>query len=208
MIVREGVRPLAVIGVAAAVAHVTVGVWATVALGVLMALALALYWERRPPLPSEPKSVLSPVRGTVLDVAPTRDPWLERDALRIRIGLDAPGIVPVRAPIEGKVMEFYTARGVLGEEQRACRDNESPDCYVSWIRSDEDEDVVYALSSRWPLSRARFRQSPGERVGHGKHSGFVYFASVADVLLPAASLARIAPGDEVMAGADVLAQLR
>ena len=59
-----------------------------------------------------------------------------------------------------------------------------------------------------PLSRARFRQSPGERVGHGKHSGFVYFASLVDVLLPAQSQARVEPGQRVQAGTHGLAELR
>lgn len=166
-----------------------------------------IYRERRPPLPSEPKVILAPVRGRVIEVAPDRDPWLERDVMRVRIAVTWPGIVPLRGPIEGKVMELFTACGMLGGEQRPCRMHESPDCYVSWIRTDEGEDVVYAISSRWPLSRARFEQSPGERVGHGKRSGFFYFATVVDVLVPTSCQMRTEVGAQLVSGVGFLAQL-
>jgi len=175
-------------------------------LGVLLYMGW-LYWERHPPLPSEPKVVLAPVRGQVLEVAEDRDPWLDRDVMRVRIGVSFPGIVPLRGPIEGKIMELFTACGMLGRNQRACRMHESPDCYASWVRTDEGEDVVYVISSRWPLSRARFEQSPGERVGHGKRSGFFYFATVVDVLVPADCQARSEVGQQVAAGVGFLAQL-
>ena len=201
-------RPIGIVAVAALLAHIAFGWWGSLASLALLGVTFALFWERRPPLPSEPKLVLSPVRGRVIEVHPDRDGWLDRDVLRIRIAVALPGIVPIRAPVEGKVMEFYTACGVFGEDQRSCRVDESPDCYVSWIRTDEDEDVVYGVSSRWPVSRARFWQSPGERVGHGKYSGFVYFASVVDVLLPPQSLPRVNAGQHVDAGAHGLAELR
>ena len=47
-----------------------------------------------------------------------------------------------------------------------------------WVQTDEGEDIVFAISSHFPVSRARFDQAPGERVGQGARSGFIYFASV------------------------------
>ena len=116
---------------------------------------LVIYWERRPPVPANPKGVLSPVSGRVTQVVEETDPFLERNVLRIRVTVRFPGIVPLRSPTEGKVMDLYARRGVFGGNQRACSADESPDCYGQWIRTDEGEEVIFALSSRSPVSRAR-----------------------------------------------------
>jgi phosphatidylserine decarboxylase len=207
MILKEGAAPVAIAAIAAGVAHLAVGPAASLPLLGAVGYLTWLYWERRPPMPGEPKAVLSPVRGAVVEIAEDRDPWLDRDVLRIRIRVPFPGIVPIRAPIEGKVMELYTAHGMLGRAQRPCAPGESPDCYAAWLRTDEGEDLICDVSSGWSVSRARLAHPPGERVGHGKLWGFVYFASVVDVLAPAGSVARTRAGDRVEAGASALAQL-
>jgi phosphatidylserine decarboxylase len=207
VILKEGALPLVLTATASAVVWAGYGVLAASPLLTLIVAMGWLYWERRPPLPSEPKTIVAPVRGRVVAVGPERDPWLDREALRVRIRVALPGIVPLRGPIEGKIMDLFTARGMFGSQLRACTGSESPDCYASWIRTDEGEDVVYAISSAWPVSRARFEQSPGERVGHGKRSGFVYFATVVDVLVPNNARARIAVGEAAVAGVSLLAQM-
>ncbi len=207
MILREGLVPLAATAVAVLVVGGKVG-WlpALPLLGVLAGVAW-IYWEHRPPVPADPRGLLSPIAGRVVSVGADRDPFLDRAVLRIRVRAALPGIVPLRSPTEGKVMDLFTRRGALGEPQRACAPNESPDCYGQWLRTDEGEDVVYVVSSHWPVSRARFDQAPGERVGQGDRSGFIYFASVADVLVPDGSRAAVEAGDRVAAGESVLARL-
>jgi phosphatidylserine decarboxylase len=207
MILREGVIPISATGFLAAVVHGALGAFAALPLWLALVWFTWLYWEWRPPLPSDPNAILSPVDGRVLAVGEARDPWLERDALRITIATAFPGVLPLRSPTEGKVMDLYTRRGVFGEAQHECAPGESPDCYGQWVRTDEGDDVAYALSSRFALSRARFDIAPGERVGQGARSGFIYFASVSDVLAPHGSTARVSVGDRVDAGESVLAHL-
>lgn len=207
MILREGHAPILVIGVAGAVITGAASPLAAIPAWLLLLWLLVIYWERRPPVPANPRGVLSPVSGRVTYIGEEPDPYLEREALRIRVDLRFPGIVPVRSPTEGKVMDLYARRGVFGEDQRPCTEDESPDCYGQWIRTDEDEDIVFVLSSRAPVSRARFDQAPGERVGQGSRTGFFYLASFADVLVPAPSTVEVTVGDRVDAGESVLAQL-
>ncbi|MFT5172469.1 MAG: hypothetical protein ACI8W7_000633 [Gammaproteobacteria bacterium] len=207
MILREGFIPLSVTTALAVVVAGTVGVPASVPLWMVLAWLLRVYWEHRPVLPAQPKGVLSPIHGRVIGVDSYLDSWLQRSAMRIRIGIPFPGIVPLRCPIEAKVMDLYTRIGTFGTTQRACTADESPDCYGQWLQTDEGEDVVFVISSNLPLSRARFDQAPGERVGQGARSGFFYFASVVDILLPADSSVMVAVDDAVDAGESVLAQL-
>ena len=60
--------------------------------------------------------------------------------LRIRVEMPFPGIVPMRSPTEGKVMDLYARRGVMGKPQRPCSVDESPDCYGQWMQTDEGQD--------------------------------------------------------------------
>ena len=207
MILREGLLPLAVTTAVAILVTSIVGVLESLVLWVFLVWLVRVYWEHRPLLPSQPMAVLSPVHGRVLSVDAYRDTWLERQALRIGIAVSFPGIVPLRSPVEAKVMDWYTRIGVFGTTQRPCAPDESPDCYAQWLQTDEGDDVVFAISSRFPLSRARFDHAPGERVGQGARSGFFYFASVVDILIPDSSSASVVVGDPVEAGESVLARL-
>jgi len=207
VILREGVAPIGVAVVASLVASGVAGWLAAAPLWVIAVWLCWLYWEHRPPVPADPLGVLAPVAGRVTFVGEALDPWLQRPALRVRVRLPFPGVVPLRSPSEGRIVDIYARRGVFGAEQRACAPDESPDCYGQWLRTDEGDDVVYVLSSHWPLSRARFDHGPGERCGQGARSGFFYFASVADVLLPAGSSPEVAVGDRVDAGETVLGRL-
>lgn len=205
MILREGIVPLLATTAAALLVTGTAGWRYALPLWLLLAWLARVYSARRPPVPAEPLGVLAPVTGRVLQVVEQDDPWLERTALRVSLRVGFPGIVPMRSPTEGTVRDTYTRRGVFGAEQRPCAGDESPDCYAQWVQTDEGEDVIFALSSHFPLSRARFDHAPGERMGQGELCGFFYGASVADVLMPRGSQIAVSPGDRVLAGESVLA---
>lgn len=207
MILREGIVPLALMLAAALLVGAAAGWLAALPLWLVLGWLTWVYWARRPRVPAEPRGVLAPVSGRVLCVVEEDDPWLERTALRVSIRIGFPGIVPLHCPIEGTVQDIYVRHGVFGGEQRACNASESPDCYGQWLQTDEGEDVIYAVSSHLPLSRARFEYAPGERVGQGERCGFFYGASVADVLMPRGSESGLSPGDRVHAGETILAML-
>ena len=67
--------------------------------------------------------------------------------------------------------------------------------------------MAYTMVSSRSHSRLKLDQAPGERVARSRRSGFVYFASGVDVLLPANSRAEVQVGQEVRAGAGVIATL-
>ena len=119
MILREGHLPLLVAGVAAALVSNVVGWLSALPLWLLLAWLTWIYWEHRPPVPADPRGVLSPVAGRVTLVGEADDPILERRAQRVRIEEAFPGEMPLRSPTEGKVMDLYARRGVFGAEQRA-----------------------------------------------------------------------------------------
>jgi len=180
----------------------------------LTALALAvcallvwLYASPRRRKPAAALGMLCPVDGCVTRVEPFRDPWLERDALRIGIALTPPGVTVLYSATEGTIKHLWTKHGAFGEDRLKRSLDASPDCYALQVQTDEEDDVVLAVSSRWPVSRCRFDHSPGERVGQGIRFGFFYFASAVDLLAPPGSVPLVAVGDRVRAVSTVLAKL-
>jgi phosphatidylserine decarboxylase len=207
VILREGVAALGVAATAALLVSAAYGWLAGLPLWLLLAWLTRVYWAHQPAVPAEPRGVLAPVAGRVLAIVEQDDPWLQRKALRVSIRVAFPGILSLHSPTEGEVRDIYARHGVFGGVQRPCRDHESPDCYGQWLQTDEGDDVIYAVSSHFPVSRARFDHAPGERVGQGERCGFFYGASVADVLIPAGSDVAVRVGDRVQPGESVLALL-
>lgn len=208
MIAREGIAVVVVtVAVASALIYLEHLYAAAIALG-LGAVLIWVYWAPRRRPPAEPLGLLSPVDGRVARIEPFEDSWLERSALRISIEVPPPWITVFFSPIEGKVQRFWTDRGTFGERRLERSLRASPDCYAVQVKSDEGDNILMAVSSRWPLSRCRFDRSPGERIGQGGRFGFVYFVTSFELLAPADATPAIEVGQRVRAISSVLAKLR
>ena len=207
MIAREGLVPISVAFVAAAaVANVAGTLW-SLPLWALGAYLLYLFRETVPAIPNLPLAVLSPGDGRVVEVTKEWDPWLDRDSCRVRVQLDGLGIGVLRSPVEGKVMDYWTSAQPFHEPGALRITGLSPNCYSIWVQTDVGDDVVFAVSSLRPISRFKLYFAPGERVGTGQRSGFIYFGSIVDVFLPLNARPEAAAGCKVKSGCTVLGNL-
>lgn len=180
--------------VAGALWLVVVGLLATV----------VVYMLGRDPVravPSQPLGIVSPVDGRVASVGAERDPFLERDALLIRVrqGPLAPAILC--SPTEGRVERMWSGPG-LAEHEAGGR-------LAVHIRTDEDDDVVFVVGRGvtgipGPL---QWSVQPGERVGQGQRRGLAGWGRWVNVYLPAGSVAAVESGTHVEAGTDLVCQL-
>ena len=170
------------------------------ALPPLALAAVALFYFRDPirRIPPRPLGVVSPIDGRVRSVNEGKDPFLQREQVRrIRMRQSLTGVHSLRSPIEGKVMErwFHRQRGRGGRIETV----------AYWIRTDEDDDVVWTVSLA-SHKLLRMELQPGERVGQGQRCGFAFFPAVSTLYLPWASRVTVQPGDRLRAGEDVLAE--
>lgn len=171
---------------------------------VLVAVIVWAFYEPCVTTPSLPLAAVSPLTATVQSVAIKLDPWLkERKTVRIALRVPLPGIATVRAPLEGKIVDFRVRGGVNKHDQS----EGSPTCYTLRLRTDEDDDIVIAIYGRRHISRFKASVAPGERVGHGRPLGFIFFATVVTVYLPNGSDCQLGVGERVAAGGSVLATL-
>jgi len=71
-------------------------------------------------LPSQPNAVLSPADGRIVKVENGRDPYLDRDALKISVFMNVFNVHSNRSPVDGRVIDalssFVSARAELGAD--------------------------------------------------------------------------------------------
>jgi phosphatidylserine decarboxylase len=199
-LLRELRWVVALLAIIAAIAQITLGGLSAWPLWLCVLIAAFLIRERPRRLPSEPLAILSPVDGRVVDVQEVHDPYLDREALRVRLRQHPLGELGVRAPTEGKLMRKWWP-GALEEAPDSLQEG------ALWIQTDEEDDVIVALDATGPIAFVRCSVQTGERAGQGRRCGLAGFARRVDLYLPANSRALLEAGARVRAGVSAVAAL-
>jgi phosphatidylserine decarboxylase len=195
LVAREGLLLLLAAALAAVVVLHFLGVMASLPLWGVALLILVIFRDPERDIPSQPMAVVSPADGRVTSVSTTRDPYLDRDSIRVSLQMNPYGVFTTRSPVEGKVLQPPS----MPEDSRMP--------HGVWLQTDEGDDVVMVMM------RGRLRTAPrcyigiGDRIGQGKRCGFVHLGGQVDVYLPERSRLAVAVGDWVRSGSDVIATL-
>ena len=207
MIAPEGRLPITAVITLAAGVHWSFGFLEAGILWASVAWVAYLFWEPGRLVPSLPLALVAPADGRVTAVRHAVDPWLNRNTLRIGIRLARLGVGPLRSPTEGKVMDYRFAHEAYRTADFCVTSRRISVCHALWIRTDEGDDVVFVVSSRWALHRVRFAVHVGERLGQGQRCGFSYFGTRVDVLAPKPCRGEALAGQRIQAGSTVIATL-
>lgn len=204
IIAREG-WPFVAGSIAAAVlVHWLAGVWWAVPLW--LAAVFVVQFFRDPPraVPTEANAVLSPADGRIVTVERARDPYLERDALKMSVFMNVFNVHSNRSPVDGEVREAWYHKGKFFNAalSKSSLENERA---ALWIRTTSGADVtcvqIAGLIARRILCYAR----SGQRLARGERYGFIRFGSRVDVYLPSDARPVAAVGDKVYATQSILA---
>jgi len=206
IIAREGWLHIA-IAVVAAVALSLTGWWPLIVLAWL-AVAFVVQFFRDPPreAPMDLNAVLSPADGKVVLVAQTRDPYADRDALKISVFMNVFNVHSNRSPVDGEVANaWYHAGSFLNAAlDKASLENERN---ALLLRTSEGVEVTCVQIAGLVARRILCYVKPGDRLGRGQRYGFIRFGSRVDVYLPPSSKPRVAVGDTVFATTTILAEI-
>jgi phosphatidylserine decarboxylase len=163
-------------------------------------IVVFVFWFRDPgrDVPPLPLGVVAPVDGRVIEVVRYAGGVPPGSWTKISIRTHHWGAYTVRSPIEG------TIRDVRDQ----AREND-PNGLTSglWVCSEEQDDVVLLFPGRYPWLGPRAFVRYGERVGQGQRFAYLRLAPRAEVYLPATATVVVSPGDRVLAGSEVLAEL-
>jgi phosphatidylserine decarboxylase len=205
IIAREGWLFLA-IALLVALALSWTGLWLLAAIAWLGVVFIAQFF-RDPPraVPEQANAVLSPADGKVMVVERARDPYLDRDALKISVFMNVFNVHSNRSPVDGVVKHrWYHAGGFFNAAlDKASLENERNALHIA--RAD-GVDVVCVQIAGLIARRILCYVGPGDRLTRGQRFGFIRFGSRVDVYLPSTATPKVAVGDTVYATTTIVAE--
>jgi len=206
IIAREGWPFLA--GAVAVAALLTWWGYLVLAFVAWLVAGFILQFFRDPPrvIPDAPNAVLSPADGRVVKVEKVRDPYLDRDALKISVFMNVFNVHSNRSPVDGTVVNrWYHAGSFLNAAlDKASLENERN---ALQIRTASGQEVTCVQIAGLIARRILCYVEPGATLARGQRYGFIRFGSRVDVYLDPAATPRVAVGDVVAATETILAEL-
>jgi phosphatidylserine decarboxylase len=206
IIAREGWPFLGGAVALAAVVHALAGfAWA---LPLWLVALFVLQFFRDPPrkVPGDARSVLSPADGRIVAIEPVRDPWLEREALKISVFMNVFNVHSNRSPVDGEVKQrwYHPGKFINADLDKASTENERNALH---IRAASGHDVTCVQVAGLIARRILCYVEAGAQLARGQRYGFIRFGSRVDVYLPTDVRVKVAIGEKVSATSTILAEL-
>jgi phosphatidylserine decarboxylase len=204
-IAREG-WPYIAVAVAVALVLSFTPLWPVAILAWLVVVFIVQFFRDPPREASDaPNAVLCPADGRVLKVERTRDPYLDRDALKISVFMNVFNVHSNRSPVDGVVKSvWYDAGGFVNASlDKASLDNERNALHIA---TPAGQDVTCVQVAGLIARRILCYVKAGDLLARGQRYGFIRFGSRVDVYLNPAAVPRVAIGDAVYATATVIAE--
>jgi phosphatidylserine decarboxylase len=182
--------------------------WGWLSIPFWLATLFILQFFRDPPrsLPDEPDAVISPADGRVVAVEKSRDPYLDRDALKISVFMNVFNVHSNRSPVDGEVRKgwYFGGKFLNAALDKSSLENERN---ALWIHTDQGADVTCVQVAGLIARRILCYVKPNDRLRRGQRFGFIRFGSRVDVYLPSNARPHAAIGDKVFAGQTIVARL-
>jgi phosphatidylserine decarboxylase len=205
IIAREGWTFLAIaIVVAALLTGLGYGILAVLA-WLVVAFIAQFFRDPARKIPQGEKDVLSPADGRVVLVTKTRDPYLDRDALKISIFMNVFNVHSNRIPVDCTVVNrWYHAGSFFNASlDKASLENERNALH---LRTPSGQDLTCVQIAGLIARRILCYVEPGVTLKRGQRYGFIRFGSRVDVYLDPTATPLVAVGDVVDATESVIAE--
>jgi phosphatidylserine decarboxylase len=206
IIAREGWPYIAIAVIVALVVMLLAGwLWS---LPFWIVAVFVLQFFRDPPreVPPGEGIVVSPADGRVISIETVRDPYADRQALRLSVFMNVFNVHSNRAPVDGRIEQINYFPGLFlnadlpkaseGNERNALQIRTANGALVTCVQ-------VAGLVARRILCYVH----AGESLQRGQRFGFIRFGSRVDVYLPPDSRPLVGVGQKVHATVTVLAEL-
>jgi phosphatidylserine decarboxylase len=157
-------------------------------------------------VPDDPRAVVSPADGRIVEVGRAQDPYLKRDALKVSVFMNVFNVHSNRSPVDGTVKErwYFPGAFVNAALDKASLENERN---ALWLRTGDGGDVTCVQVAGLIARRILCYVGAGAELARGQRFGFIRFGSRVDVYLPLDAQVKAAIGEKVYAAESVLAWL-
>ena len=205
IVAREG-WPFLAISIVAALAVGGLAGWGwSLPLWLWTLFVLQFFRDPARPIPGGAKDVLSPADGRIVAIQKTRDPYVDREALKISVFMNVFNVHSNRSPVDGEVKgRWYHPGSFLNAAlDKASLENERN---AIWLRTPDGQDVTSVQVAGLIARRILCYVNEGDALARGQRYGFIRFGSRVDVYLPPDAKPMAAIGDVVRAAETVLAR--
>lgn len=206
LIAREGWPFLAGAILVALGVHAYLGFAVALPFWIIAIFVLQFFRDPGREIPPQANAVLSPADGRIVAVEKVRDPYADREALKISVFMNVFNVHSNRAPVDGAVrgVQYFPGKFVNADLDKASTENERNAIIIDTAGGKTVTSVqVAGLIARRILCYVK----PGEALTRGQRYGFIRFGSRVDVYLPTDARPRVAIGEKVSATETILAEL-
>lgn len=204
IIAREGWFYL---GLAVVVALVVtlIGGWWSLPFWLLALFVLQFFRDPPRPIPTDPRVVVCPADGRIVLVGKARDPYLNRDSLKVSVFMNVFNVHSNRSPVDGTIKNvWYNAGGFVNAAlDKASVENERNALHIV---SQDNREITCVQVAGLIARRILCYVKAGDALARGQRFGFIRFGSRVDVYLPLEARARVQVGDKVYATSTILAE--
>ncbi|HEY5908801.1 MAG TPA: phosphatidylserine decarboxylase family protein [Vicinamibacteria bacterium] len=204
-IAREGWPYIGILLGVAAIAFAFRFPWTGGILAVLGLFTTFFFRDPERAIPGDPKLVLSPADGKVVQVVPAPDGHpLGKGATQVSIFLSIFDVHINRSPIAGKItaVQYHPGEFLPAFDHKASERNEQNSVIVEAGSSRVMFKQIAGLIAR----RIVFKKRLDDEVAAGERVGLIKFGSRVDVFLPTGVTLRVKVGDRVSGGTSVIAE--
>ncbi|MEH1100960.1 phosphatidylserine decarboxylase [Micromonospora sp. CPCC 205561] len=158
-------------------------------------------------VPEDPAAVVASADGRVLSVQRMHDERFGAgEWLRVAVFLSVLDVHVNRAPVAGKVVDYFVADGGFANAMKPAAEHN----VAAYTVLDTARGTVVVAQRTGLIARRIVQRAPiGALLARGERFGLIRFGSRTDVYLPAdAAEPLVGPGDKVVGGATVIARWR
>jgi phosphatidylserine decarboxylase len=180
--------------------------WWSIPLWLLALFILQFFRDPAREVPDDPRAVVAPADGRIVEVSRAQDPYLKREALKVSVFMNVFNVHSNRSPVDGVVkLRWYFPGAFLNAAlDKASLSNERN---ALWLQTADGRDVTCVQVAGLIARRILCYVDAGAELRRGQRFGFIRFGSRVDVYLPPDAQVQAAIGEKVYAAESVLAWL-
>jgi phosphatidylserine decarboxylase len=181
------------------------GWWWSLPVWLLALFILQFFRDPARQVPEDPRAVVSPADGRIVEVSRVQDPYVRREAIKISVFMNVFNVHSNRSPVDGTVKErwYFPGAFVNAALDKASLHNERN---ALWLQTPEGRDVTCVQVAGLIARRILCYVETGCVLAKGQRFGFIRFGSRVDVYLPLDVEVKAAIGEKVYAAETILAR--
>ena len=206
LLAREGWAHIAIAMVFALAVQLLFGTVIAAPFWIILVFVLQFFRDPSRAIPQDETTIVSPADGKVIFLGKSKDPYLNRSALKLSVFMNVFSVHSNRSPVSGTVMDrWYNAGKFFNAALDKASEHNERNAF--WVKTRNGSDVVFIQVAGLIARRILSYVDKGDHIDRGQRYGFIRFGSRVDIYLPENVQLNVKLGDWVSAGSDIIAFL-